>query len=220
MNILNHSEVTLVDHMGDDLSVVRAARVSTGAAATKGPEADKKLLLFLWANHHLTPFEQVSFTFHVKTPIFVARQLFRHRSGAYNEASARYKEMPTEFFMPELWRLQNVTGNKQGSGGFLDDELQTVADEIAMKAFGQAELSYKCLLDIGVAKELARVVLPVSLYTEFFCTFNLRNLLHLIALRTDSHAQPEIQTVAQQMRDLIAPIVPWTLEAFDAQPNM
>ena len=222
MNILNHSEVDLIDHMGNDLTVVRAARVSTGRDDITGQDLgrDKKLLLHLWSHYHHSPFEQVSFTFHIKTPIFVARQLLRSRTLKPNEASARYKEMPTEFFLPEKWRLQNTTGNKQGSSGFLDDDAQKIADDIAIDALEHVEKAYKVLLSMGVAKELARITLPVGLYTELFVTADLRNLLHLIALRTDSHAQPEIQSVARQMRQLIEPFVPWTLEAFDAQPNM
>ena len=213
--MITHSEsfVELVDHMGDDYRVLQAARVSTGSQARKGDEADKKLIMYLWKNMHQTPFEKLVFEFKVKTPIFVARQVFRHRMGSFNEASARYKEMDFEVFTPEVWRQQNTEGNKQGSAGAI--RAQEQANFLMLLAYDQAAASYEQLLALGVAKELARVVLPVGLYTEFFWTINFRSLANFLALRLDAHAQPEIQDLAQRMAALVKPLIPWTYEAFE-----
>ena len=212
MNIRTGSDVILIDSMGDDLTIVAAARTSTGAEKTKGDEKDRKLLEYLWKNHHHSPFEQLSFTFHVKTPIFVARQMMRHRTGKFNEASARYKEMPLDFWMPETFRAQNLTGNKQGSDGEIENGAWAKRQVEAI--YTKVGEVYENLLRMGVAKEIARTVLPVGLYTEMVVTFDLRNLLHFIKLRKDPHAQPEIQEVAFKMLELIRPIVPWTIQAF------
>ena len=213
MKFRTGSDVILIDSMGNDLSIVGAARTSTGADKTKGYEKDKKLLQYLWKNNHHSPFEQVSFTFHVKTPIFVARQMMRHRTGKFNEASARYKVMPLEFWTPETFRAQNLDGNKQGSKGEVEN--QAAAFNSLKTAYQDAADAYENLLHLGVAKEVARAVLPVGLYTEMVVTFDLRNLLHFIKLRADGHAQPEIQEVAWKMLSIIREIVPWTVGIFE-----
>jgi len=204
------ADVILVDHMGTDLSVVRAARVSYGKE-TKREEQDRKLIRYLLKNRHTSPFEHVVFTFRVECPIFVARQWMRHRTWSFNEVSYRYTEAPEETWVPEMWRTQ-ADGNKQMSDGFLDDSGQLSADEVYNYAVDVARNSYDALLRMGVAREQARAVLPVATMTSFYGTVDLHNLLHFLSLRLHPHAQPEIQSYAQKMLDLITPIVPWTVE--------
>lgn len=207
---LDHGFAELVDSMGDDLSVVQAARVSTGSG-TKGEEADKKLINYLMRHSHTSPFEQVTFKFHVKCPIFVARQWMRHRTWSYNEMSGRYMELPREFYNPSVWRAQD-TANKQGSLPYNGDTYWVKG--AYEEALAWCERAYQSLLDNGVARELARMVLPLSTYTEFYGTVNLHNLFRFLKLRLDSHAQPEIQVYAQALLMLITPIVPWSVEAW------
>jgi len=209
----NDSYVILLDYMGDDHSIISAARTST-KTSMRGQEADKRLLRHLWKNKHLSPFEQVCFTFHVKTPIFIARQIMRHRTGKFNETSARYKEMEMIFFKPDIWRAQNITGNKQGSSGNIPPGKWEGCYDAMEMAYYQIQQTYETLISHGVARELARTVLPVGMYTELVMTFDLRNLLHFIKLRIDEHAQPEIREVASQILAIIQPIVPWTVELF------
>lgn len=215
LNVLDKGYVQLIDHMGNDIRVVEAARVSTGVEGTKGTEKDKKLIEYLWKNQHTSPFEQVLFTFKVKCPIFVARQWFRHRTGRYNEISGRYSELETEFFTPDKWRLQNHEGNKQGSSS---EALDTFTAEIYQDRLNSnrqdVTVWYRDMLQADVAKELARIDLPLSTYTEFFFNVDLHNLLHFITLRVDGHAQPEIQVYAEAMLELITPIVPFCVEAW------
>jgi len=211
MTLTNESSVSLIGHFGDDYTIIDAARTSTGKER-KGIVADKKLLSYLWKNQHLSPFEQVNFQWHIVTPIFVARQIMRHRTFRFNEASARYKQMPMDFFSPEVWRKQNTEGNKQGSSGEIDNQI--FCQSTMELAYNCAELAYNELLLAGVSKEQARMVLPVGLMTEMVVSTDLRNLLHFVQLRTDPHAQPEIQEVANKMFDLVSEIVPWTCDLF------
>ena len=215
MKIQRTSTVELVDHLGDDLRVCAAARVSTGAQASKGPEQDKKLINYLMKHDHQSPFEGIVFTFKISMPIFIARQLLRHRIASPNEASARYREMDTVFFLPGIWRKQNTEGNKQGSGGLFTSQECDLLNRITMTAYEKCEEAYHEMLQMGVAKELARTVLPVGLYTEIFWTINFRSLMNFIRLRKDSHSQPEIQEIAQQVEDLVKPLIPWSYEAFE-----
>lgn len=203
--VLDKGFVTLIDSMGDDRKIVAAARVSYGSDALKGDEADKKLLRYLYTHGHTSPFEQVNFTFLVKLPIFVARQWMRHRTWSYNEVSGRYTELPDEFYVPTEWRLQDKE-NKQSSYG----HAVTQADYLSAchKAFD----IYKLLLADNVGREMARMVLPLSTYTQMYATVDLHNLLHFLKLRLDSHAQYEIRQYSQAMLTLITPIVPWSVE--------
>jgi len=217
-----HPTVSLVDHMGDDYRVLDAARVSTGSKSTSDETRDKKLINHLWTNRHGTPFEKIIFEFHVKCPIFTARQIFRHRIGSFNEMSGRYRILPMNFFLPEIWRSQNKPApgvNKQGS--HIDPALdQEEATAIARTAYVGAVEAYEKLVEMGVANELARAVLPVSVETEFFWTVNFRAAANFLSLRLDPHAQPEIQEVARQMEALIKPLIPWTYEAFETSNRM
>lgn len=209
-----HGFVKLVDMMGDDYRVLEAARVSTGSEARKGEDKDRKLIRYLMANEHHTPFEKITFEFHVKCPIFVARQWFRHRIGSYNEASARYKEFVWETFMPNEWRLQDDK-NKQGSKSALVAAESAKASYMVAQAYDSAKRAYEEMLRLGVARELARIVMPVGIYTEFFWTVNFRALLNFLKLRTDSHAQYEIRQYANEILRVINETnkIPWTIEA-------
>ncbi len=164
-------------------------------------------------HNHATPFEMVEFKFHVKLPIFVERQWARHRTASWNEMSLRYTEAKDEFYIPERFRKQS-TSNKQGGDEFIDsfkDVAQSCFDRSGEEAMGL----YQTLLGASVSKELARCVLPVSGYTEKYWKCDLRNLLHLLGLRCDSHAQYEIRVYADAMLRLITPLVPWSVEAWN-----
>jgi thymidylate synthase (FAD) len=217
LDVLDHGFVELIDRMGDDYRILQSARVSTGGEAKKGDESDRGLIRYLFRNQHLTPFEQVTLTFHVKAPIFVVRQWFRHRAASYNEISARYSELPGEYYIPEEWRLQGVK-NHQGSGdavpaGELAEELDFKYDE-ALKV---ADDTYRNALRKGVSREMARFVMPVAQYTEFYETINLRNLFHFLELRLHEHAQLETRAYADAIYRILKTIdgLKWTLEIFD-----
>lgn len=211
VKVLDKGFVRLVDFMGGDQGVVDAARVSYGGVS-KGPEADKKLIAYLLKHSHMTPFEHSVFKFHVSAPIFVARQWFRHRFAAYNEISFRYTEVKDYFYMPEAWRGQDKK-NKQGSSAAV--ELDQPALHAMFKDQVDAALStYKKMIEMGVAREMARMVLPVNLYTEFYWTVNARSLMNFVVLRADGHAQWEIQKYGEAMAQAFKALMPWTYEAF------
>jgi thymidylate synthase (FAD) len=203
--------VRLVDHMGSDSAIVEAARVSY-AKGTKAVSDDRALIRYLMRHRHTTPFEMVEFKFHIRAPIFVARQWLRHRMASVNELSARYSVMEDNFFIPENLRTQSTT-NHQGS------ETQMDGDELLLlKQKASCDMAfhvYDDLLRHGCSRELARTHLPLSTYTEFYWKIDLHNLLHFLKLRMDDHAQKEIQDLAKQVYDLIKPIVPLACEAFE-----
>lgn len=207
--------VRLVDYMGSDASIVRAARVSYGAG-TRTLREDVKLLKYLYDNQHMSPFEQVVLTYHIKLPIFVARQMVRHRTARLNEVSARYSEMKPEFWMPKQYEIREQKGrNKQGSEGILALESQDY--EKWLKIQEDAFRHYERLLSLGVAREQARTILPVSTYTEWFWQCDLRNLIHFLKLRTDSHAQKEMQYYANAMLVLAEVVAPETCKMIFSQ---
>jgi thymidylate synthase (FAD) len=223
INVLDHGFVRLIDSMGTDVSVVRAARVSYDAAwrAGKDKGSDERLIRYLWQNHHTTPFEAVTFTFEIKAPIFVFRQWHRHRTWSYNELSARYRELPEEFYIPKPEIIgKQSKDNKQARDVDIEltqdertwrlAEIESVENHM-MKAFSL----YRSLLSTGWPRELARSVLPVATYSHMFGTVNLLNLLKFLTLRCDSHAQYEIRVYADAMRELIRPIVPACLAAWE-----
>lgn len=195
-----------------DAQIVRAARVSYGKG-TKSFREDEKLIRYLLTHEHWSPFEMVEFKFHVKAPIFVARQWFRHRTASVNEVSARYSVVEDEYYIPEHWRLQD-TKNKQGSVGKLDGLTDALVTDAYTEAVEMAFEAYKSLLTAGVAREMARMVLPVSVYTQFYWKQDLRNLLHFLKLRLDPHAQWEIRQYAEAILQLIEPLVPVTVRAW------
>lgn len=216
IKVLDYGHVRLVDHMGNDLSVVRSARVSHNAEWRAGNDtgSDRRLINYLWKNRHSTPFESVTFTFEVKAPIFVFRQWHRHRTFSYNEVSARYTELPEEVYMPDF-RLQS-TKNKQGSEGEVNDAYAAALKTAFADTYKVAFSAYKMALAAGASREIARCVLPVATYSHMFCTVNLLNLLKFLTLRCDNHAQYEIRVYADAMRELIRPIVPACVEAWEA----
>lgn len=212
---LGNGFVKLVDMMGDDYRVVEAARVSTGNEARRGDEKDEKLLRYLMKNDHHTPFEKIVVELHVKCPIFVARQWFRHRIGSFNEASARYKEFEWETYQPKEWRLQD-TSNKQSSSGVLEGPDATKVQYMVNQAYDIAYRAYEEMINKGVAREVARIVMPVGMYTEFFWTVNFRSLMNFLKLRMDTHAQLEIRTFANEIYKTLEEDgrIPWSLRAF------
>jgi thymidylate synthase (FAD) len=204
---------TLPDGHTLDAQIVRAARVSYGAG-TKSVRDDAKLIKYLLRHEHGSPFEMVEFKFHVKAPIFVARQWFRHRTASVNEVSARYSVLPEEFYIPQAFRLQD-TKNRQGSTGELDEYTNAHALDAYTEALTYAAHAYDALLKAGVAREMARMVLPLATYTEFYWKQDLRNLLHFLRLRMDHHAQWEIQEYARAILTLIQPLLPLTIAAWN-----
>jgi thymidylate synthase (FAD) len=216
IDCLDKGFVRLIDVMGDDAAIVQAARVSYGSGTKKVLE-DRGLIRYLLRHAHTTPFEMVEFKFHVKLPIFVARQWIRHRTANVNEYSGRYSEMKDEFYTPNPndIRPQSVL-NKQGrSEETLPDGIAEQA-AIAFKA-GQDEAyaQYQEFLEQGIAREIARINLPVSNYTEWYWKIDLHNLFHFLRLRIDSHAQYEIRVFAEAIAELVKPFVPHAWEAFE-----
>lgn len=201
------SSVQLIRSSGSDVDVVNAARVSYGKFTDTLSERDEKLIGFLMQHHHTSPFEHNQLSFRVKTPIFVFRQWIRHRMNSYNEISYRYVKAPLEFYVPSQWRYQD-TKNRQGSvGAFQDHELK----EKYMQALQVAQITYEHLLEKGVAREIARGLLPVCTYTEFIFTCNLHSLMNFMKLRLEAGAQWEIRVYAQAMLRLAMPHFPVSL---------
>lgn len=208
-DILDKGFVVLVDHMGSDDSIIEAARVSYQKG---GKSTDRDLMRYMFRNHHTSPFEQCEIQLHVKLPIFVVRQWQRHRTWSYSEISGRYSEMKDEMYIPSELRLQSKS-NKQGSeAGFVDSSLHLAnMDANYEDTFEE----YNTQLELGVAKELARIALPLSLYTEMYAKVNLHNLMRFLGLRMDSHAQYEIRVYAEAIYELVKDIFPLAMEAFD-----
>lgn len=218
MNLINVGEsgfVRLDDAMADDYSVVNAARVSFARQSSELHDElsgkDKGLIGFLMRNRHGTPFEHNSFRFHIKCPLFVAREWFRHRIGSFNEFSARYSEVPDEFHVPQLTEIRTQVGKpgaytfEQADGG-IAASAQSIIAENSSRAYGD----YVSLLEMGVAKEVARMVLPVSMFTQFYWTVNARALMNFLSLRLDSNAQLEIRQYAEAVSELFKTQMPIT----------
>lgn len=203
ITVLDKGFVELVDVMGNDLSAVRAARVSYDMDVLD-EERDKKLIEFLLKNGHETPFEHIVFSFHVKCPIFVARQWFRHRIASYNELSGRYSKLSYEFYFPDPARL------KRSNRNFDEKTVLEKIEEVTQTAYRV----YLELLKMGIPREVARIVLPLNLYTRFYWTVNARSLMNFLNLRADSHAQWEIQQYALAIAKIFKEKCPWTFEAF------
>lgn len=211
---LDHGYVALVATMGDDRTSARTARTSYRNKTERTPEDDAKLTGYLVRNKHTTPLEFCQVRYYVKLPIFVARQFIRHRTASVNEVSYRYVTAAREFYVPALDRMNGKsTTNKQGSSSELVDDPQHCATLIEY-AGNQAFNAYDSLLKEGLAPELARTVLPCGTYTEWYWQQDLHNLLHLLKLRLDPHAQHEIRVYAQAMLDLIEPVYPTAIAAW------
>lgn len=201
------SSVQLIRTSGSDVDVVNAARVSYGKFVDTLSERDEKLIGFLMQHHHTSPFEHNQLSFRVKCPIFVFRQWVRHRMNSYNEISYRYVKAPLEFYVPSHWRYQD-TQNRQGSvGAFEDAELK----EKYLQSLAVARETYEHLLEKGVAREIARGLLPVCTYTEFVFTCNLHSLMNFLKLRLEPGAQWEIRVYAHALLKLALPHFPVSL---------
>lgn len=214
--VLDKGFVRLVDYMGGDQRVVQSARVSYGEG-TKSVRQDQGLIHYLMKHHHTSPFEQVILTFHAKMPIFVARQWVRHRTARLNEISGRYSVMRDEFYVPspETLKLQSAN-NKQAR-----DEDSIPFDQ-AIQLVQQIEEDqnvlyehYQNMIDQELAREVARINLPLSLYTEWYWQIDLHNLLHFIRLRLDAHAQYEIRVYAEALAKCAKAVAPYSYEAFE-----
>jgi len=214
IQVLDKGFVRLIDHMGSDLSVVNAARVSFGKRKEAIDEGDAKLIRYLSGHEHTSPFRHTALTMHVKAPIFVFRQWMKHRiASEFNEISGRYVEFPEdEFFVPALFRKQAKV-NKQGSEGEIDPEHRERALVAYLESCRGAVAHYKELISLGVCREQARCILPLGLYSEVYWTVSLQAVGHFIRLRSDSHAQWEIQQYAAAVRHLVEPLFPVSLAA-------
>jgi thymidylate synthase (FAD) len=213
---LNAGFVRLIDYMGGDVSIVQAARVSYGKG-TKTLREDRTLIRYLLRHLHTTPFEMIEFKFHVKLPIFVARQWIRHRTANVNELSGRYSIMKDEFYSParDAIKRQSVRNRQGRADDAVPPELQEKVLSLLLQDQQQLYARYNELLDDNIARELARVNLPLSLYTEWYWKIDLHNLLHFLQLRMDKHAQQEIRVYAEAMAEIVKRVVPITWEAFE-----
>ena len=214
--VLDHGFVRLVDYLGSDQRIVQSARVSYGEG-TKTYRQDKGLINYLMRNDHTSPFEQVVFTFHVKMPIFVARQWVRHRTARMNEISGRYSVMKDECYIPDRSVIAfQSEDNKQGRMSEpVDEETAKKVIDILKGAQERDFADYHELLDMGIARELSRVNLPLSLYTEFYWQMDLHNLFHFLQLRLDGHAQYEIREYAKAIYSIVKIVTPMAAEAFE-----
>ena len=203
--------------MADDLSVVNGARVSFARHKTEMDDSDAGLIRFLMRERHGTPFEHNAFRFHIRAPIFVAREWFRHRVGSFNEFSMRYAKATDDFYVPEPEDVRTQVG-KPGAYSFepvSDDVAETTREELR-KVYELAFATYEQLVELGVARELARAALPVGAYTEFFWTVNARALMNFLSLRNAETAQREIRRYAEACEHFFAERMPVTYEAFVA----
>lgn len=204
------SSLELIRVSGSDLDVVNAARVSFGKICTELSGRDEKLIQYLIEHDHTSPFEHNQLSFRVKAPLFVVRQWMRHRMHSYNEISYRYVQSQDNYYVPPTWRYQDHK-NRQGSVGKFEDEHLT---EKYKKAVEYAVRAYEELLEAGVAREIARGLLPLCTYTEFIFTSNLHALMHFIRLRLDPGAQYEIRCFARGLLELATPHFPVSLQAW------
>ena len=227
IEVLDHGFVRVIDYMGDDSSVVQSARVSYGKG-TKKISNDKGLIKYLMRHRHSTPFEMCEIKFHIKLPIFIARQWIRHRTANVNEYSARYSILDKEFYIPSAENLAAQSQiNNQGRGDALTDDEASNVIQILKNDAEQTYANYETLLNenssggvldegkAGIARELARMNLTLNTYTQWYWKIDLNNLLHFLALRADDHAQYEIRVYADVMLDLVKKWVPLTYEAFE-----
>ena len=214
--VLDHGFVGLVDHMGSDDAIVQSARVSYGKG-TKSVNTDRGLIRYLMRHEHTTPFEMCEVKFHIKLPIFVMRQLVRHRTASMNEYSARYSVITDEFYIPPKEQLKEQSkNNKQGRDSELDDEEKEYVHESMRNLWDYNYNIYEYYINnYNLSRESARAVLPVGGYTECYWKANLKNFLHMARLRMDPHAQWEIREYASAMYNLAKPLFPAACEAFE-----
>ena len=213
--VLSHGFVVLVDYMGNDAAIVQAARVSYGRG-TKTVRDDRGLIRYLLRHRHTTPFEMVEYKFLVRLPIFVARQWIRHRMASVNEYSARYSVVPDEYEVPPPEEVRHQSGrNRQGRGeplpGEVVDRFRSDLERLSKEAYE----AYTRALDAGVARETARLLLPVAYYTQWYWKVDLWNLFHFLSLRLDPHAQEEIRLYAAELARIARVVCPIAFEAFE-----
>ncbi len=214
--VLDHGFVRVVDYMGDDAAVVQAARVSYGRGTRKALE-DEGLIRYLMRHYHSTPFEMCEIKFHVKLPIFVARQWIRHRTANVNEYSARYSILDKDFYLPAPEQLAvQSADNKQGRGAVLDGATAERVLRLLREDADQTYAHYEEMLgeDIALARELARMNLTLNTYTQWYWKTDLHNLFHFLRLRADAHAQYEIRVYAEAMLEMAKAWVPLSTKAF------
>lgn len=224
ITVLNYGYVKLVGVMTDlddqdaatlDAQIARAARVSY-QGGTSEKRDDAALIDYLLRHRHTSPFEQVVFKFELRMPLFVAQQWIRHRTARLNQESARYSVIADDVYVPGPNRVRGQhANNKQGSGGQLNDDEKYVAEHYIRKSTHESHGYYAELLDIGVARELARIVLPVGTFTSMVWQMDLHNLMHFLSLRLDEHAQWEIRQYAQALYDLVQPLAPLAFASFE-----
>lgn len=213
--VLDKGFVRMVDYYGSDSRIVQAARVSYGEG-TKTVSQDSALIDYLLRHQHTSPFEQVVFTFHLKMPIFVARQWVRHRMGRMNEVSGRYSIMKDEFYVPENSCIAKQSANNKQGRGEIFEEHQAKEFQDEFKAGQQKAYEvYERMLEKGIAREIARINLPLALYTEFYWQMDLHNLFHFLKLRLDSHAQYEIRLYAEKILEIIKNVCPMAVSSFE-----
>jgi thymidylate synthase (FAD) len=217
IHVLDHGFVRLDGAMADDLSVVNGARVSFAKRRDEMTEAEEGLIRFLMRDRHGTPFEHNAFRFHVRCPLFVAREWFRHRVGSFNEFSMRYAKATDDFYVPEPEDVRSQVG-KPGAYVFerVDDELAERTREELRAVYEHAYETYEKLVEAGVARELARLAIPVGAYTEFYWTVNARSLMNFVSLRAAETAQREIRRYAEAVEVFFAERMPVTHAAFVA----
>ena len=215
--VLDHGFVRLDDAMASDLSVVNSARVSFGRRKEEMDESDEGLVRFLMRDRHGTPFEHNAFRFHIRAPIFVVREWMRHRVGSFNEFSMRYAKATSDFYVPEAEDVRSQVG-KPGAYSFepVEPELAEQTREELQAVYDQAFETYERLVEAGVARELARSVMPVGAYTEFYWTVNARALMNFVSLRAAETAQREIRRYAEAVEVFLAEKMPVTHAAFVA----
>lgn len=213
--VFDHGFVRLDSAMADDLSVVNSARVSFAVKKDEMDDRDKGLIKFLMRERHGTPFEHNSFRFHIRTPIFVAREWFRHRLSSFNEESARYHQLSADFYVPAVDAVRTQVG-KPGAYTFeaMDEADALETQDTLQRIYKESYAAYEELVSKGVAKEVARAVLPVGIYTQFYWTLNARSLMNFLSLRNSEFAQYEIRVYALAIERFFQAKMPLTHECF------
>jgi thymidylate synthase (FAD) len=218
--VLDKGFINLIDKMGCDAAIASAARVSYNKQdeilAEYNIAKDTKLIRYLMRHNHTSPFEMAELKFHVKLPIFVARQWMRHRTGSFNEISARYTQLSSDYYVPDIKRCQFQShDNKQGSSqDYVDPNIQHLWQDMIYQAMNTANQDYRELVRSDIAKELARIVLPLSQYTEFYWKVDLHNLFHFMLLRSDNHAQFEIREYSKALEKIVKEHFPISYQAW------
>lgn len=215
LRLFEHGFVRLDSAMADDLSVVNSARVSFAVRREDMDDKDKGLIRFLMRDRHGTPFEHNSFRFHIRAPMFVAREWFRHRVSSFNEESARYHKLSDDFYVPDIHAVRSQVG-KPGSYSFepVDEALANETRDTFQRIYKELYAEYNELIEKGVAKEVARAILPVGIFTQFYWTVNARSLMNFLSLRNAQTAQYEIRMYAEAVERFFKQQMPVTYECF------